>query len=155
MSPVSGVVAALVGQSITSGAGTLSPESAPALVGAQIVSGAGTFAIGVTGERPAGGYERRTYWPKEHPRPRFNIPVEEVIETLASRHSQSLWVNEAERQSELRQELKRVGIEIEAAHIRAMNAQREGLIDAELARYMRVKQDDDDLETILLIAAAL
>jgi hypothetical protein len=99
---------------------------------------------------------RRTKKQLEEERLRFGIPlsVQGVIAEVAASQVEILRLDEQQRTEQLQHELKLRGIEWESRYLEALNARREALIDAEIARLLRQKLDDEMI-VLMLIAASL
>ena len=100
--------------------------------------------------------DRRSREDIERERERFGIPREAqaVINAVAEAQVQvGLRLDEEQRQSQLLRELRLEGIEFRAQYFEALNAERERLIDAEIAYLLRL-QNERDVITLLMLAAA-
>ena len=79
-----------------------------------------------------------------------------IIADVAARQAQTLERDEQKRFEELTRQLALERIEFRAAHLEALNRERERLIDLEIARLLRKKLETDDevLLMLLMVAAA-
>lgn len=83
-----------------------------------------------------------------------------VIEEVAEAVVEQVSLDKVQREQLLAAEFKARGLELRAEHLERLNAERERLLDAEIARYMaevlRRRMADEDAAAILIaIAAAL
>ena len=114
----------------------------------------------VVAETYSGGFlpHARAYPSKEEirrQRERLGIlPREaEVIEAVAARQAEDLQLDEQQRFEELTREFTLRGMEFRAQHLELLNQRREMLIEAEIARLMQIRRDDDEIMLLLLITA--
>lgn len=77
----------------------------------------------------------------------------EVIDDVAERQSADYRQDDQQRLDELRGELELRGLEMRSAHIDALNRHRDQLIRDELRRLFQQRQDDEDMEILLILAA--
>ena len=113
--------------------------------------------------RPSGGIPatlripRRTRKDIRRARKLFGIPDEaaEVIATVAARQVDHLEGDAQKRFEELRRELQLRRLEWRSGYLEALNAERERLIDAEIARLLRVRNDNEELMMLVALAATL
>ena len=77
-----------------------------------------------------------------------------TIADVAARQAESLEQDQQKQFEELLREIELRGIKWEARYLEALRAQREALIDAEIARRLK-QQYEDDAIIIMLIAASL
>ena len=114
----------------------------------------------VAGVRPSGGFPAYDSGPtkKQKKRSRVLYGLEaEVIEEVATRQAQSLGLDELQRKEELLAELNLRDIEARTEHFAELARQREGLIDAEIARRIQAvyAADMEAAAMLMIIAAAL
>lgn len=124
-----------------------------------------TGSAAPVGPAPSGGYaysghevRRRTADDIRRSREEFGVipkQAEEVIGQVALNQAERLEIDQQKRFDELLRELQLRGIEFEARYLEALNAQREALINAEIARRIREKMADEEMLTLLLVAAAI
>lgn len=82
--------------------------------------------------------------------------AEAVIAEVAARQVERLEQDAQKRFEELSRELKLRGIEWEARYLEDLNAQRERLIDAEIALRLKEKlRTDEEMIVLMLLAASL
>ena len=131
-------------------------------------------AWGEAGEEPAaaavsipvgGGYihgERRRSR-KEISEARKRLGLEDIYEQeraaaiiadVAARQAKTLELDEQKRFEEITRQFALERIEFRAAHLEALNLERERLIDLEIAKLLRKKFDDDEVLLMLLMVAA-
>lgn len=82
----------------------------------------------------------------------------QAIADVAARQADDLRRDEQQRIDELRGELRLRGLEMQSAHLRALNAERERLINAELARRLQAiakHRQDEDTAIALILAASV
>jgi hypothetical protein len=77
----------------------------------------------------------------------------EVIDDVAERQAADPRLDDQQRLEELRGELRLKGLEMRSNHIAELNEHRERLIQDELRRIFRQRQDDADIAAILLLAS--
>lgn len=123
-----------------------------------------TWADSVCNIRPSGGYgptgaipsgRRRTPEELRRERVRLGILPEQIIENVALRQTENLRLDEQQRFEELQGELRLQGIEMESAHLAVLNARREQLINAEIARRIMAKMDEEAVILLLFMAASI
>ena len=78
----------------------------------------------------------------------------QIIDDVATRQAADYRQDDQQRLEELRGELRLRGLEMRSAHIEALNEHRAQLIRDELQRLFRQRQDDADVEFLLLMAAS-
>ena len=106
------------------------------------------------------GYETRTRTRKEiqEERERLGIlprKVERIIQDVALRQAQKLELDKQKQFEELSRELRVQKIEWEGRFLEVLNAEREKLIDREIASRLRVRlRDQEDMLFLLAMAAA-
>jgi hypothetical protein len=90
-------------------------------------------------------------------RQRFGLEDEtaKIILDIASRQAESLERDSQKRFEELNRELKLKDIEWDRKYLEALNAERERLIDAEIALRLRQKLDDEEVLMLLALMAGL
>lgn len=82
--------------------------------------------------------------------------VARAIAEVAARQAKSLELDAQKRFEELNRELQLRGIEWQVRYLEALNAQREGLIDAEIALRLKEKlRTDEEMIVLMLLAASL
>lgn len=96
---------------------------------------------------------------KKELRKRFKLDEEEteVIETLAYHQAQDLSLTEKQRGQEAKQAFKIKGLTLETRYLQAINAQRESLINAEIAKILSAKQieiENKEFINLILMAVA-
>ena len=107
------------------------------------------------------GYETRTRTKKEiqEERERLGIlprKVERIIQDVALRQAQKLELDKQKQFEELSRELRARKIEWEGRFLEVLNAEREKLIDREIAQRLRFRvQEENDLMTLIVLAASL
>ena len=107
------------------------------------------------------GYETRTRTKKEiqEERERLGIlprKVERIIQDVALRQAQKLELDKQKQFEELSRELRVQKIEWEGRFLEVLNAEREKLIDREIAQRLRFRvQEENDLMTLIVLAASL
>ena len=107
------------------------------------------------------GYETRTRTRKEiqEERERLGIlprKVERIIQDVALRQAQKLELDKQKQFEELSRELRVQKIEWEGRFLEVLNAEREKLIDREIASRLRFRlQEENDLMTLIVLAASL
>ena len=107
------------------------------------------------------GYETRTRTKKEikEERERLGIlprKVERIIQDVALRQAQKLELDKQKQFEELSRELRVQKIEWEGRFLEVLNAEREKLIDREIASRLRFRlQEENDLMTLIVLAASL
>lgn len=117
--------------------------------GAQLIAVSGYGDVVVT-EQPIRNFDYDDYgWARVHRKKE----VEEVIQQVALRQSESLLTDEQKIYDELTRELELKGLEFEAIHLKALNYQRELFINAEIGRLLRLKLEDE--EAILILMAMM
>lgn len=77
-----------------------------------------------------------------------------IITDVARQQAELLRLDEQQRLEQLQRELALEGIEFDTRHLKALNAERERLIDAEIARRMQQLVARRNMTTLLMIAAA-
>lgn len=113
-------------------------------------------------ERFAGGYEYYRRLRKREPedvrqeRERWGILPKTmgVISDIAIRQAAAAKYDEQRYFEELNRELELQGIEWQGKYLEVLNAQRVMLIDAEIARLIKIQLDNEDMETIIALVAA-
>jgi len=112
--------------------------------------------------QPSGGYEiarlggrRRTPEDIRRAREEFGILPARIIEDVALRQAEDLRRDEQQRIDELRGELRLQGLEMESAHIEALNARRQALIDAEIGMRIRARMEAEEMAILMLLAASV
>ena len=114
-------------------------------------------AVGVP-PKPSGGYPAYDRGPTKAQKRRSRILhglEAEIVQSVAERQVEKLGLDEIQQRQELEGELRLRGIEMQALHLEALNARREALIDAEIARLLHLRMMEDDAATLMMIAAAL
>ena len=107
------------------------------------------------------GYETRTRTRKEiqEERERLGIlprKVERIIQDVALRQAEKLELDKQKQFEELSRELRVQKIEWEGRFLEVLNAEREKLIDREIASRLRFRlQEENDLMTLIVLAASL
>jgi len=105
--------------------------------------------------RPSGG------WPAEEFRraisgrgrlKKASTKAIQIIEEVAARQAERLEADKQRQLEELSRELELAKVKWEARYLRALNAKREMLIDAEIQRLMKQKMDEEALLLIILAA---
>ena len=123
-----------------------------------------TLNIGGGGSHPSqgySGYETRTRTKKEiqEERERLGIlprKVERIIQDVALRQAQKLELDKQKQFEELSRELRVQKIEWEGRFLEVLNAEREKLIDREIAQRLRFRvQEENDLMALMVLAASL
>lgn len=79
--------------------------------------------------------------------------VEEVIQQIALRQSEQLLTDEQKIYDELTRELELKGLEFEAIHLKALNYQRELLINAEIGKLLKLKIQKEDEDILMMFAS--
>lgn len=100
---------------------------------------------------------RRTRKELSLERDRFGIQDEYALATIAQvaqRQAERLEMDTQKRFEELSRELELRRIEFDARYLEALNAERERLIDEEIAQRLRRIMDDEAVILLTLIAAA-
>ena len=78
-----------------------------------------------------------------------------IIADVAARQAKALELDEQKRFEEITRQFALERIEFRAAHLEALNLERERLINLEIAKLLRKKFDDDEgLLMLLMVAAA-
>ena len=115
--------------------------------------------------QPSGGYpanpdygrvKKRTARELGKERERFGIPdkVRIAIEAVAAQQAARLEQDSQKRFEELERELELRGIEWDARYLESLNAERERLINAEIALRLRQRlKDEEELMLLVLMAA--
>ncbi len=117
--------------------------------------------------RPSGGVPAP--WTRDvfpHPRTPYEIRKErekwgilpktqDIIEQVALRQAEDLHLDAQQRLEELERELEVAGIEWQTKYLTMLNAERERLINAEIAQRMGLLRDNEDATTILLLIGSL
>ena len=107
------------------------------------------------------GYETKTRTRKEiqEERERLGIlprKVERIIQDVALRQAQKLELDKQKQFEELSRELRVQKIEWEGRFLEVLNAEREKLIDREIAQRLRFRvQEENDLMALMVLAASL
>ena len=78
----------------------------------------------------------------------------EIIADVAVRQVKDLRLDEQQRLDELRGEMRLRGLEMESLHLQVLNAERERLINAEIASKLRLIQDNNDTVLLMLMVVA-
>lgn len=78
----------------------------------------------------------------------------QIIDDVATRQAADSRQDDQQRLEELRGELLLRGLEMRSAHIEALNEHRAQIIREELQRLFRERQENADIEFLLLIAAS-
>lgn len=78
-----------------------------------------------------------------------------VIADVAARQARTLERDEQKRFEELTRQLALERIEFRAAHLEALNRERERLIDLEIAKLLRKKLEDEEMLLMLLMVSAV
>lgn len=86
---------------------------------------------------------------------RLPSQAQRVIEAVALRQVQKLERDELKRLEELTRELDLKGIEWETRYLEALNVRREALIDAEIAKLLKLKLEDEDTLLLMMLAASI
>lgn len=113
-------------------------------------------------QQASGGYElanigrRRTPEELRRKRDEFGIPnhAAEIIKAVALRQAEALRQDEQQRFDELVGELELRGVVWDARYLTALNSLREREIDAEIGRRLRILQDNEDILTLVMLAAS-
>lgn len=77
-----------------------------------------------------------------------------IISAVAQRQAEAAQYDEQRYFEELSRELQLQGIEWESKYLELLNTQRVKLIDAELARLLKIQIDNEDMEIIIAITMA-
>lgn len=109
-----------------------------------------------TPEANSGGYEVARLGPRRKTAEDIRRERVEygVIKEVASRQAADPSLDDRQRIEELAGELKLRGLELESAHIEALNARREQIIRDELQAIFRQQQDDRDIAALIILAAS-
>ena len=120
-------------------------------IGTDAVSGNAGHGIPATLRVPA-----RTRKEIERDRERFGI-AREVIQSIAESQVRLLEMDAQKQFDELQNELQLRGIELEARHLDALNAERQRLLDAEIELRLQqiMRQRADEQMVLMLLAAAV
>lgn len=133
--------------------------------------GRGYFGAGYWGEtggtsgtaQPSSGFEigrlggrRREPDELRRQREEFGIPnkAAAIIAAVALRQAEALRQDEQQRFDELVGELELQGVAWDARYLAALNTLRERAIDEEIGRRLRIIQDNEDILTLLMLAAS-
>ena len=117
-----------------------------------------------TAVRPSGGLwheelkyaiEGRKSWRQRLEEAKIQRLAVEVLDEVAHRQVLTLELDEHKRFEELERELELKGIEWEARYLDLLNERREALIDAEIGRLLRLKQDENDVIILLTLMGGL
>lgn len=103
------------------------------------------------------GYETRRKTPEDVRREREELGIipKRIIEEVAARQVQTLEQDEQKRFEELSRELELKGVQWEARYLEALNEQRSMLLTVEIARRLQQKITDEELMTLIMLAAAV
>ena len=110
----------------------------------------------------SGGYELANLGPRRREpeeirqeRVKLGILQERIIEDVAARQAADYKRDGQQKIEELRGEMRLQGLDLRSEHIEALNVRREQIINEELARLFRVRQDNEDVAILLMLAAAV
>lgn len=169
--------ASAVGEGSTAGSGVGSGAgvATASAIGASIVEAVGSgdgvaTASGISvaaaeEERYSGGWEHTPIGrplTKAELRKRFKLDEEEAteIEVIAETQAKDLSFSEKEREKQANLAFNAKGLKLEIRHLEALNAKRQQLIDAEIARLMQkaiairqIEAENDEFLTLLMMAA--
>lgn len=79
----------------------------------------------------------------------------EIIASVAERQAKDLERDEQQRIDELNGEMRARKLEMRSGHLRALNIERQRLIDAEIAKLMKLSIEREDEEVVLMLLAAI
>lgn len=88
-------------------------------------------------------------------RVRFGVLPAQIIEEVAARQAADSRLDDQQRIEELRGELALRGLEMQSAHLEALNDRREAILLEEIARRLRGQMDERDTLALLLLAASV
>jgi len=169
------LITSLIGHAVTARAGDIAVIGA-SLEGKSVTVSRGTLTVSSTeiapvvtpplvggGYNPAQGlYERkRTRKEISEARKKYGLDDrykgEEIVETIlevAKDQAQSLQTEPAKQSEELSFALKIRGIEFDAIYLEALAAERQALIDAEIAIRLQQIEQEEEMLLLMMIAAA-
>lgn len=127
------------------------PPPPPADVAQAALVGGGIPAHGTLHLRRRDGRSKKEI---ELDRERFGIAAT-VIAEVAEHQAQRLEQDEQKRFDELLRELQLREIEWDARYLEALNAQRQRLIDEEIAKLLKLKTTDEEMMILMMLAACV
>lgn len=150
-------VGASSGVAVVTGVGASAVEAIGSSVGVATVIGISPV-ISAESASNWQEYPKSNLWSRKELENDSSEEESKIIIELAERQVTDLQITEKERKEQLKRELKLKNIEFDLKHLDALNAQRQLMIDAEIAKLMKIAQieaeNEEYLELLMLAAAA-